>query len=227
MHKSLQKLFIYDKLKARKVKFMSVLMPLYNKWINMIFSGEKTLEFRSRIGKDFKPGTIIYLYESAKNGGCKKVVGQCTIKDIKKIEHSKCDTVFFMAYFLNNILKNKYYLDKWKEVYAFKLDNYDDRIKLSNILCLDYLQALQNGEKFEYTSDALKRKDVSAQISNDCDEWLYKIGYWNAWGETNYNYAIELCDVIKYEKPISLQEFTNNGKIIERAPQSWCYCAKC
>ena len=39
---------------------MDILMSLHKKWADKIFDGSKTLEFRKKIGKDFKVGDIVY-----------------------------------------------------------------------------------------------------------------------------------------------------------------------
>ena len=39
----------------------------------------KSFEFRTKLPKELKTGTKIYIYEPVKRGGCKKVVGEFTV----------------------------------------------------------------------------------------------------------------------------------------------------
>ncbi len=208
---------------------MPILMPLYKKWSDMILNKEKPFEFRSKIGRNFYAGDTIYLYESSKNNGCQKIVGEVRIKNISKIEHTGCDTAIFIEYYLKNILKNDYYVKQWQSVKRLQLDGYNDYIKLSNIFCIDFLKALKNNNtrNFVYDREFLKRKKLSEEVANAADEWLYKIGYYNSYGQTTYDYALELYDIKRYNQPLELENFENNkGEIITQAPQSWCYCKK-
>ena len=204
---------------------MNILMSVRKHWIDMIKDGSKKLEFRNRIGKEFKIGNTIYFYESGKDGK-KKITCSAKIKSITKIEHQKCDTVLFVDYYLKNVIKNEFYLKEWEKTKEIDLPGYSSFIKLSNMFCSDYIKLLSEGKRdeYEYDTENLKKKDLSNKISDDIDNWLYNIGYWNSLGETNYNYAIELCDV--EEVDLNLSDFTCNGKVISRPPQSYLYCEK-
>ena len=204
---------------------MDILMSVRKHWIDLIKSGEKTLEFRTRIGKEYKVGSTIYMYESGQDGA-KKITCSAKIKSITQIQHQKCDTVLFVDYYLENVLKNEDYLKEWQKTKEIELKNYNNLIKLMNMFCSDYIKLLSEDRKneYEYTPENIERQDLSDKISTDIDNWLCKIGYYNDEGETNYNYAIELCDVksVEYE----LSDFTCNGKVVTRPPQSYLYCEK-
>ena len=204
-------------------------MPMYKKWSDMILDNKKPFEFRNKIGREFHIDDTIYLYESSKNGGCQKVVGQANISSINKIKHTDCDTVLFLEYFLNDVLKNPEYAKQWNKTKNVDLPEYGAYMKLSNIFCDDYLKALKdnNARTFVYNRDFFKRKKLSSEIANAADEWLYSIGYYNSLGQTTYDYAIGLYNTKRYILPLDLDNFENNkGEIITQAPQSWCYCTK-
>lgn len=166
---------------------MDILMPLYNVWIKQIFNKEKTLEFRKRIGKDFKENDIIYFYETSKYKGKQKVVGQAQIKQIIPIIHNKNGDYLSL-------------LQYYKEHYTKTQDNKEFNSK-----------SIVDDAFYKYR----------------CIEWLKKIGF--LIGDSRYspyNYAIELYNIKEYETPLDLNNFRNNDKIINKAPQSWCYCNK-
>lgn len=201
-------------------------MPIYNIWNEKIFNKTKPLEFRSRIGKNFEKGSIVYIYESARYNGCKKVVGQFEIANIVKIQHEICDTVYFMNYYLKNILKDESIFKLWNTTKELRLKHYNDVLKLQYFLVPEILLKIDNNEVISYDENIENSIKLSKEISNACNEWLYDIGYYNNFGETNYNYYIEIANPILYNKKLELTDFLCNDKTITKAPQSWCYCQK-
>lgn len=211
---------------------MCILMSLYNIWIEKILNNEKPLEFRNNIGKNFKKGEKIYLYETSKNKGRKMVVGEVLIKDIQEIKFSKIGSYGLIKYYAQNILKDKKVVESIEEIYKFDLPNYDPSYKLYYLFQPDVLQLIKDTDKLpelmkmsteEYREyDNLQKKAIS--IIKGCDKWLNNIGYYNQYGETFYKNYIELEKPIRYKTPIPLSKFKNlNGDTIKRAPQSWCY----
>ncbi len=66
-----------------------VMFSIHPHWLEMIFNEEKGLEFRNKIISSIKPETKIYFYETKKNNGAGKVVGDAVIIDVTKIEASR------------------------------------------------------------------------------------------------------------------------------------------
>ena len=215
---------------------MAILMSLYNVWCNKILSGEKTVEFRNNIGKDFKKGDTIYLYETSKNKGRKKVVGEVTIKDIQPIPRSKVGTYGMLRYYISNILKDEDLLKQLDIALSYNIPGFDPIIKVDYMFMPDKMEERFLNE--DITSDIVNlmnfhTKEVNAnleksqQLMTDCDNWLKDIGYYNECDETNYRNYIELENPICYEAPRDLSDFTNlKGVTINKAPQSWCYVNK-
>lgn len=211
---------------------MAVLMSLYNVWCNKILDGSKPLEFRNNIGKDFKVGDKIYLYETSKNNGRKKVVGEVIIKDIVKLQKSKMGFYNFLGYYVKNILKDKDLYKKVETVYEYDLPNYDAGYKFYWLFLPEVLDELKTHNKlpdyFDMTPEEAKRfqqlQKKAQKLIEDCDDWLRSIGYYNEYEESFYKNYIEVTNPIKYTTPLELSDFKNlKGSPITRAPQSWCY----
>ena len=191
---------------------MDILMSLHKKWADKIFDGSKTLEFRKKIGKDFKVGDIVYIYETGKNGGKKQIVGDC-----------------------ENIIRDFEVLEAVKKAYAIELPNYKDSIKLSYIYNINFLESLRDTDNFPFLLN-LSREEQRAyydgqektkKLIDSCEDWLRDIGYYNEFEETYYNYYLEIENVHKYDMSLNLNAFLNKEKEpIITAPQSWCYCKK-
>ena len=58
---------------------MDIVISIYNHWSQMILSGEKPIEFRTKLPNDFKSGDKIYIYETARYGGARAIVGECVV----------------------------------------------------------------------------------------------------------------------------------------------------
>ena len=65
------------------------MLAIHSKWIEMIFNEEKGLEFRNKIISTIKPETKIFFYETKKENGIGKVVGEAIITNVEKIDPSK------------------------------------------------------------------------------------------------------------------------------------------
>ena len=215
---------------------MDILMSLHKKWANKLLDGSKILEFRKRIGKDFKVGDIVYIYETGKNGGKKQIVGDFTIKSIVKIDQSSgCGTYDLLPYYCKNVLKDLDALEAVMKAYSIELSHYKDSIKLSYIYNVNFLEALRDTDNFPFLLN-LSREEQNAyyegqektkKLIDSCEDWLRNIGYYNEFEETYYNYYLEVENVHKYENSLSLDNFLNKeNKPITVAPQSWCYCSK-
>lgn len=61
-----------------------ILLSIYPEYTNAIFSGIKTAEFRRKVVNELLEGGIhtLYFYETKKNGGAGKIVGQADVKEV-------------------------------------------------------------------------------------------------------------------------------------------------
>lgn len=222
---------------------MDILYSLHKVWCDKIFDGTKTIEFRTKLPKELKCGTTLYLYETSKNGGCQKVVGECKVDYIINVlsennEWPYIGCVPFLEYYFRNINKNDVVADKYKETASrfknFKKYKYGYVLKYA--FCEDELNYIEKtGDTidtwkipdFNYVKKLLDEFDISEKYMQEVDDWLEKIGFYNEYGETQYKYGIVLKDIKKYKTPISLCKFKDkDGKIVKRPPQSYMYVAK-
>jgi predicted transcriptional regulator len=220
---------------------MDVMYSLYKHWTDMILSGKKPLEFRTKLPKELKPGTKIYLYETRKHGGAGAVVGECIVQDIipvlsKSGKWPMYGCYPFVEFFCENILHDlsmASHIQKIKEEFENKFPRYKYGYILKYVFSEDNLKNLRSvGEpidtwKIHDTSIVYKILDnlnQSEKLMEQCDEWLEKIGFYNEWGETNYRYGLVLTNPVRYDTPIPITHFkSQSGDNITTAPQSYCY----
>ena len=218
---------------------MNIIISLYKHWSDMILSGEKTLEFRTRLPKDFHIGEKIYFYETSRQNGRKMVVGEATVKDIISVcnKDGKWPMVGcypFTEYYFSEIKKDEKMYNLYKSLkeelgnlkqykYGYLMGYFQSPKEIQSLRengsLIDTFK-LSNKEAWEVI-DANNKSDKTAQ---EIDDWLTKIGFYNKYEETNYKYAYVLDNIIKYEKPKNISEFKNkNGEIIKNPPQSYIY----
>ena len=218
---------------------MNIIISLYKHWSDMILRGEKTLEFRTRLPKDFYIGEKIYFYETSRQNGRKMVVGEATVKDIISVcnKDGKWPMVGcypFTEYYFSEIKKDEKMYNLYKSLkeelgnlkqykYGYLMGYFQSPKEIQSLRengsLIDTFK-LSNKEAWEVI-DANNKSDKTAQ---EIDDWLTKIGFYNKYEETNYKYAYVLDNIIKYEKPKNISEFKNkNGEIIKNPPQSYIY----
>lgn len=218
---------------------MNIIISLYKHWSDMILRGEKTLEFRTRLPKDFHIGEKIYFYETSRQNGRKMVVGEATVKDIISVcnKDGKWPMVGcypFTEYYFSEIKKDEKMYNLYKSLkeelgnlkqykYGYLMGYFQSPKEIQSLRengsLIDTFK-LSNEEAWEVI-DANNKSDKTAQ---EIDDWLTKIGFYNKYDETNYKYAYVLDNIIKYEKPKNISEFKNkNGEIIKNPPQSYIY----
>lgn len=218
---------------------MNIIISLYKHWSDMILRGEKTLEFRTRLPKDFHIGEKIYFYETSRQNGRKMVVGEATVKDIISVcnKDGKWPMVGcypFTEYYFSEIKKDEKMYNLYKSLkeelgnlkqykYGYLMGYFQSPKEIQSLRengsLIDTFK-LSNKEAWEVI-DANNKSDKTAQ---EIDDWLTKIGFYNKYEETNYKYAYVLDNIIKYEKPKNISEFKNkNGESIKNPPQSYIY----
>ena len=221
---------------------MSGIMYSFHKhWCDKIFSKEKTLEFRTKLPKELKTGTKLYLYETKQNDGCGQVVGECIVTDIIPVlsKDGKWPTYGcypFMEYYFENIIGDfelADYIRKIKKDFDGKFDNY----KYGYII--NYMMSEENLENIRKTGHPidtwklfdrplvykiLDDIDMANEFISMCDDWLMDIGYYNDMCESYYKWGFGIGEVIKYDKPIPITNFVDRkGNHLKNGPQSFCY----
>lgn len=210
---------------------MDILMPIHKPYTDRIFDGTKIMEFRTRIGKDIHCGDTIYVYETKNNSGSGSVIGSVKIKNIISIPKVKVGTYFLLPYYVE-----QYGTEEEKETVKramkIKFDGYNSSLVLSYLFqadALSYIEAnmvppspwpLYGSSLKEYNEAKCKEDDLLTR----CDKWGKKIGFYNAYDESDWKIAILLENPVLFKTPRKIEEFRGrNGNNLTRAPQSWCY----
>lgn len=224
---------------------MNIITSIHRKYTEKIFSGEKPFEFRSKLPNDFGIGDIIYIYETSKNKGVKKVIAECKVKNIIKLtndkgEYSCFGAYHFIDYYFSHIKHQEDIAEKFrtvKEEFKDKFTNYKYGFIINYALSdieLDHIRKtgrpydtfteFPNGYQDKRLVKLLNDNEKTYNCIKECDEWLSNIGFYYNYDESYWKYAIELTEIKKYDKPKEISEFIGrNGVALKRPPQSWCY----
>lgn len=213
---------------------MNIIYAIHKKYSNLIFSGEKNLEFRMKIGVNVHKGDTVFFYETKRAAGLGKVSGSATIGDIIPISYHKVGTYFMLPYYVE-----KYGTEEEKAAVVkalnINLSNYDKSIVLSYLFddhLLDYMKENDDlPDFFKYppfhgytVAEFNERHKKAKDLCTRCDEWAKKIGFYNEEDTSYWKYAIILKKIHQFSKPRPIESFRNKkGDRIKKAPQSWCY----
>ena len=208
----------------------------------MILSGNKPLEFRTRLPKELDVGSTIYLYETRKHGGAGAVVGECIVKDIISVLSPEgkwpiCGNYPFLEFYCENILNDTAmaeHIRMCKQEFNGKPENYRYGYLTKFMFSPESLESLRTtGETIDLMTLTIPERDkilkdfaIADKLELACDDWLTNIGFYNECGETNYRYGLVLSEPVRYSTPKPLSEFLDaSGKPIQNAPQSFCYAS--
>lgn len=189
----------------------------------------KQYEFRTRLPKNLNTGDKVYIYEPKKHGGSGKIVGEFTVGNIVK-----CDAPYgafhFIVHFCRHVLKNEDYAKKFEEAVQTELPNYKKGYILKYALDEDSMSHIKKTGTLPDIVDYLYDKkrcdnlDESERVWKWTDEYLRRCGFYDEFGHSDYNYAIEILNPVGYAYPKDLTEFKKlDGSVVENAPQSYVY----
>ena len=210
---------------------MNCIFSIKKQYSDLIFNKTKPIEFRNVCPK-LEENDKVFIYET-KNGGCGKVVGYFLVDEIKKIPFSKVGTYLFMDIYANLFCddETKNMVNKAKQIDLE--DCYNDFV-LSYLFMDKYLDKMLKTHKpisinfYAFNSNDWKNyselEKKTRKFLDDCDNWLYKIGFYNSYDYSDWKYQINIKDAIKFENPMDITQFQlKNGKFLNKAPQSFCY----
>lgn len=226
---------------------MAIMYPIYKQFIDLMIDGDildcrdrnsvagrlcrfkKDFEFRTRLPKDLKAGDKVYIYEPKKHGGSGKIVAEFTVGKI-----IRCDYPFgafpFIVHFCRDILKNEDYAKKFERAVKVDLPQYKAGFAMKYALddesmdCIEKTKDVPDIITYLYDRSRFENIDESERVWKWTDSYLSKIGLYNDCGESNYKFAIEILNPVRYNTPKDLSEFTKtDGSLVEKAPQSFVY----
>lgn len=226
---------------------MNVIFPIYKRWNRMFFEdniltttpwapGEKQhytyrKDFEFKVRKpNIDVGDKIYIYEPKKDNGCGMVVGEFTIGAVMCLQEFRGGCIQFVPHFCRKVLKNNDYAEKFEQLVTIDIPDHQGTDKLKFALDEDSVEYIKNAKCLppieDYVSDRHRFVNVkkATDIFRLCDEWLKRIGLYNQYGYSNYQYAFAVTNPVKYETPKALEQFQDkNGDAILHAPQSFVY----
>ena len=208
---------------------MAVIYPIYKVFNDLIFSGTKPFEFRTRLPKNLTTGTKVYIYEPVKHCGCRKVVGEFAVGNILHCDyHIGC--IPFLPYFCRNVLKDEDYAQKFEKALSIPMPEYKKGFAAQFALDKESIKHIEKTgkppkpEDYLYNHARCVKLDKVEEIMDMTDCWLRRIGFYNAFDESNYKFALEIINPVRYTTPKDLGEFKKlDGTKIEKAPQSFVY----
>lgn len=168
----------------------NILMPIRLPWTNMIFSGEKPFEFRNHTGRNWGPGSKLYVYESKANSGTGMVVGDATINEIISIPAGAIGPPRPLL---------RFWAEKFAPWFIPLLDELGDH-ELPNYkkgTILRYLGRPELLRKAMRTGEWVQMFDEGNNPIDACEHWLWKVGLINECGEYGYKYGLRLGNVQK------------------------------
>ena len=206
---------------------MNIIYPIYKCFTDQIFDGAKPFEFRRKLPNELKTGDKIYIYEPVKKGGSKMVVGEFTVGEIFECNYY-LGCVPFMEYYCRHILKNDDYADKFARAFKLNLDGYKKGAPMNfalDVESIEYMEQTGNWPKLRINDDNQKKLRWENQMTMEkCDRWLGKIGFYNEYDESTYNFAITIVNPVRYENPKPLSDFIKkDSTCVNKAPQGFVY----
>lgn len=191
---------------------------------NKLITTRKTFEFRTRLPKELETGTKIYIYEPAKKGGCRKVVGEFQVGKILNCDYH-IGSYPFMPYFCRNVLKNEEYAEKFETALHAEMPDFKAGTAINFALDENSMKIIEKTGRYpDFIEQNQNKVKKTREIIEQCDQWLSKLGFYNEYSESNYKYALETVNPIRYETPKELSEFTKlDGTPVLKAPQGFVY----
>lgn len=209
---------------------MNCIFSIDKNFSDLIFNKTKPMEFRNVLPK-IEVGDKIFIYETKKHG-CGMVVGYFTVKSFGKIPHSKVGTYIYIDTYADMFCddETKRLIKKAKSI---ELKGYYNSLTLDYIFMEDKLDFMLETHTCPKTDFSLSReewlkenaaREKNHKLSEDCDNWLSKIGFYDEYDEANWKYHIWVDKVEKFDTPIPITEFSLlDGRPLKAAPQSFCY----
>lgn len=214
--------------------YMNAIFSIKKNYSDLIFDGTKDFEFRNKLVK-VENGDKVYIYET-KEKGCGKVVGYFVVDEIKEIPKTKLGAYNFTLHYAKKHCDEET-ISEIEKTLKIKIPDYNISFILHYLFddtMLKYIEEHNSPPDFEWylareesKEEALKEKksrEKRDKLIQDIDNYLYQIGYYNDSGEAYWKYMIKIKSYHRFENPLDISLFRLlNGKILEKAPQSYCY----
>ena len=226
---------------------MALMLPIYKQWNKLFFNYDimsckkrnfmgcrhlkykKPFEFKTRLPKALKEGDKVYIYEPKRNKGCGQVIGEFTAGKIFKCDYPM-GAFPFISYFCEHVVQNSDYARKFDKAFNTEMRGYKQGYIMKYALdeeSVDHIAKYgvpPDLVDYLYDKERYSKIEESQMIWEWCDDWLRKIGFYNEFGESFYEYAITVVDPVLYDTPKPITDFhKEDGSVVEKAPQSFMY----
>ena len=208
----LSRMGVKDRIKYAKecgfaVKPTSIIISIHPKWCELIFSGKKRLEIRKRIPNAHFPITF-YVYQTIDKNWKYNLIPSLASKQGKVVGTFTCNDI--------DHWESEFWLedkDVYEAITMIEEDEFEPGEYIQTRVFTNEWEDWEIEPEFEKT---LLYKD-------SCVSWSELRNYMKSgWNDF---YTIHVEDVYYFTNPLNISDFQNkNGKVLTRAPQSWCYC---
>lgn len=208
----LSRMGVKDRIKYAKecgfaVKSTNAIISIHPKWCELIFSGKKKLEIRKRIPNASFPITF-YVYQTIDKNWKYNLIPSLASKQGKVVGTFTCNDI--------DHWESEFWLedtDVYEAITMIEEDEFEPGEYIQTRVFTNEWEDWEIEPEFEKT---LLYKD-------SCVSWSELRNYMKSgWNDF---YTIHVEDVYYFTNPLNISDFQNkNGKVLTRAPQSWCYC---
>lgn len=188
-------------------KETNVIISIHPKWCELIFSGKKKLEIRKRIPNASFPITF-YVYQTIDKNWKYNLIPSLASKQGKVVGTFTCNDI--------DHWESEFWLedaDVYEAITMIEEDEFEPGEYIQTRVFTNEWEDWEIEPEFEKT---LLYKD-------SCVSWSELHNYMKSgWNDF---YTIHVEDVHYFTNPMNISDFKNKkGIMMEKAPQSWCYC---
>lgn len=189
------------------VKLTNIIISIHPKWCELIFSGKKKLEIRKRIPNASFPITF-YVYQTIDKNWKYNLIPSLASKQGKVVGTFTCNDI--------DHWESEFWLedtDVYEAITMIEEDEFEPGEYIQTRVFTNEWEDWEIEPEFEKT---LLYKD-------SCVSWNELRNYMKSgWNDF---YTIHVEDVHYFTNPMNISDFKNKkGIMMEKAPQSWCYC---
>lgn len=214
---------------------MDVIVACYKHWTEMIFSGEKPFEFRTRPMKQLKTGDKLFFYEPKKTGSG-KVTGEAVVEKIILMLFKQSPQQETFRYWAEHIKKDHSLVEAIDRIGRFRMSRYKDGYIYNFMFSKSMIEYIMANDDLPPAFNSLQHRFAYPEIYHqielarkrimEYDLWMHKIGFWHEDGTSNYTVAYQLKKPVSYAVTglKEIQGFLDqNGRPLQRPPQSYQY----
>lgn len=188
-------------------KETNAIISIHPKWCELIFSGKKKLEIRKRIPNASFPITF-YVYQTIDKNWKYNLIPSLASKQGKVVGTFTCNDI--------DHWESEFWLedtDVYEAITMIEEDEFEPGEYIQTRVFTNEWEDWEIEPEFEKT---LLYKD-------SCVSWNELRNYMKS--GLNDFYTIHIEDVHCFPNPMDISDFKNKkGIMMEKAPQSWCYC---